>query len=212
MGRNRRYRYVDTSGSKAYEVELRSDSRRAASIKTSHQLSMFSDDHNGPIQRYLWDGNLITFDERGETVVNKSGIMDAIEQLRGDRDYIREQGKVQMEREIKNMPYKDVTTFNRIKRAEAEAIALAARVVGQKLTPAQKQLLDMAKRDFFSNALKDHEKGDYYERRANRKWRPGKSSDPAARARAREKAEQLHGYRDMKYTDRPTADFSRIQF
>lgn len=195
MGRGRRYRVgIDRRYKKNIE--------NIGSIRSTEQLEMFIEREPGPVAESLLQMDLIGFNRDGSYKIEQELIDDRVRDLRKAIVDTRELPREETERSAAEIgrsrgltSQQVINAVDREYRAQAQAIRLAARLSGYELSPAEKRTLTQADDSVYRAAYgsRGQFEGGTLENKLGiaRRSGPGRSSDPSARARARENAERL---------------------
>jgi len=195
MGRGRKIRV-------GLDRRYKANVEKIQSIKSTEQLAMYLESEPGPVAESLLQMDLIGFNRDGSYKIEKDNIDDGVRTLRKAIVDTRELPKEETERSAAEIGrnrgisgQQVINAVDREYRAQAQAIRIAARLSGYELSPAEKRTLSQAEDSVYQAAYGSrgqYESGTLVNRFgiAQRSGR-GRTSDPSARARAREQTERL---------------------
>ncbi len=201
MGRSRRV----LVGLKLYKR----DYKQAEKVKTPEQLSLFLYKSEGDVKDKVFQRNLIDYGPNFELDVHKKNLVKEIARLKaevvGAREYPREYAEKVAADVTGLSPTKALNAEARDYAARASAIYMMARVANLNLPTGDKRILTPLSEGRFYDVVYGS-KGQYDRGTIlSRMTKVTTHSDPAARARAAEKARELREYR---YGDQSSARYN----
>lgn len=209
MGRRRRI-YV---GTQSYLPDSRiPDVRRV----NSEQLSMFYFDSAGPVSDNL--GDLLVYGSSGDVEVDPVRVQDRLIKLKSSVVSAREDSKERNQQLVVESTGLSVrraeNAYAREAQAQAQAIILAAKAGGVKLSPNDfKTLTPLAQGRYWDavyGSAGQYEQGTITTRLRAQAGR-SRTSDPSARARSEEARERLQEYRNAYTRRADTLDVSYVR-